>query len=106
MAASPLLERTLGQVWSLPFAGPSALVLTQAALPASRDILIVAHHEHGVIIDAIERRQAARAEALTREHAQLAITNLEIAMEHRDVMEKVPGGALLTIDGQRPRQPV
>lgn len=100
LAASPLLERSLEQVWALPFAGPSAMVLSQAALPASRDILLVAHHEHNAMIDAIERRQGARAEALGREHAQLALINLEIAMQHREMIRRVPGGALLALGAE------
>src|SRR5579875_1349246 len=42
MAGSPLLERPLEAVLSLPFASPSALGLQHAQLPESRDILVVA----------------------------------------------------------------
>lgn len=105
MARSPLLVRSLEAVTSLPFAAPSALIMAQAELPASRDILIVAHRQHNGLIEAIERRQATRAENLAREHALLAITNLEIAIEHREVIKKLPGASLLSLDGRRPRQP-
>src|SRR3984885_12516333 len=46
MAHSPLLERTLDTVLSLPFATPSAMVLQHAQLPESREILVVAHRQH------------------------------------------------------------
>jgi GntR family transcriptional regulator of vanillate catabolism len=97
MARSPLLVRSLEGIVSLPFAGPSALVFAQAELPASRDILVIAHRHHTGLIDAIERRQGARAESLAREHARLALANLEIVVEHRDVLERLPGAALITL---------
>jgi GntR family transcriptional regulator of vanillate catabolism len=97
VARSPLLERALEGIVSLPFGGPSAFVLAEAELPASRDILIIAHRHHSGLIEAIERRQGARAENLAREHAQLALTNLEIVVEHRDVLDRLPGASLLTL---------
>ena len=99
LARSPLLERSLAAVASLPFAHPNAFVLREAELPASRDILIVAHLQHAALIDAIEQRQGSRAEALAREHARLSITNLEIAMQDREVMRRLPGAALVSRPG-------
>ena len=98
MAASPLLERAIAGIVSLPFAGPSAaLILAMAELPESRDILVIAHRHHLSLIEAIERRQGGRAENVAREHARLAIANLEVVMRHSDVLEQMPGAALLTI---------
>jgi GntR family transcriptional regulator of vanillate catabolism len=71
IARSPLLERALDGIVSLPFAGPSAFVLTEAELPESREILVIAHRHHLGLIEAIERREGARAESLAREHARL-----------------------------------
>jgi GntR family transcriptional regulator, vanillate catabolism transcriptional regulator len=103
MARSPLLVRSLEGIVSLPFAGPSALIFAQAELPASRDILVIAHRHHTGLIDAIERRQGARAESLAREHARLAVANLEIVVEHRDVLERLPGAALITLTDEPSR---
>ena len=97
MARSPLLERAMEGVVSLPFAGPSAFVLAEAELPASREILVVAHRHHVNLIEAIERRQGARAEALAREHARLALTNLENVVNQRGILERLPGASLITI---------
>jgi GntR family transcriptional regulator, vanillate catabolism transcriptional regulator len=97
IAHSPLLERALEGIVSLPFASPSAFVLAQAELPESREILIVAHHHHLGLIEAIERREGARADSIGREHARLSITNLEIVLRHRGVLERMPGAALLTL---------
>jgi GntR family transcriptional regulator of vanillate catabolism len=105
MARSPLLVRSLQGITSLPFAGPSALIFAQAELPASRDILVIAHRHHTGLIDAIERRQGARAESLAREHARIALANLEIVVEHRDVLERVPGAALITLTDEADPDP-
>jgi len=98
MARSPMLERALGGIVSLPFAGPSAaFVLSEAEIPESREILVIAHRHHFNLIQAIERGEGARAESLAREHAQLALTNLEIALRHRELLERLPGASLLAL---------
>jgi len=104
VARSPLLDRALEGIISLPFGGPSAFVLAEAELPASRDILIIAHRHHSGLIEAIERRQGARAENLAREHAQLALTNLEIVVENREVLDRLPGASLLTLPAKPTRE--
>jgi GntR family transcriptional regulator of vanillate catabolism len=105
VARSPLLDRALEGIISLPFGGPSAFVLAEAELPASRDILIIAHRHHSGLIEAIERRQGARAESLAREHAQLALTNLEIVVEHREVLDRLPGASLLSLPAKPTPEP-
>ena len=97
LAHSSMLERALEGIVSLPFAGPSAFVLTEAELPESREILLIAHHQHLALIDAIERREGTRAEAIAREHARLAMINLHIALGHRDFRERMPGAALIAL---------
>ena len=98
MARSAMLARTLAGIVSLPFAGPSAaFVISEAEIPESREILVIAHRHHLNLIQAIERGEGARAESLAREHAQLALTHLEIALRHRDVLERMPGASLLAL---------
>jgi GntR family transcriptional regulator, vanillate catabolism transcriptional regulator len=98
IARSPLLERSLESINSIPFAGPSAaFVLAEAELPESRDILIIAHRHHDWLVEAIESRQSARAESLAREHARIALANLEIVMRNREVLQRLPGAALVTL---------
>ncbi len=75
----------------------NALVETEAELPESRQILVIAHRHHQGLIEAIESRQGARAEALAREHARIALTNLEIVLRHREMLELVPGSSLITL---------
>ena len=98
-ARSPVLERAMEGILSLPFAGPSAFVLAEAELPQSRMILVIAHRHHAGMIEAIAGRQGARAEGLAREHARIALTNLEIVLEHREVLARLPGASLLTLPG-------
>jgi GntR family transcriptional regulator, vanillate catabolism transcriptional regulator len=100
MARSPLLERTLDAVLSLPFATPNALVLQHAQLRESREILVVAHRQHLWLVDAIEAREGARADSVAREHARLSLTNLEIVLSQRGLLEQLPGGSLLALDGE------
>jgi GntR family transcriptional regulator of vanillate catabolism len=98
IARSPMLDRALAGIVSLPFAGPSAaFVLTEAELPESREILVIAHRHHLGLIESIEHREGARAESLAREHAHLALTNLELALRHREVLERVPGASLIAL---------
>ena len=100
MASSPLLERTLDGVLSLPFASPSALVLQHAQLPESREILIIAHRHHLGLVEAIAQREGARADSIAREHARLSLTNLEIVLSHRGLIDQVPGASLLALPGK------
>lgn len=97
MARSPLLERALDTVLSLPFATPNALVLQHAQLPESREILVVAHRQHLWLVEAIAGREGTRAESVAREHARLSLTNLEIVLSRRGLLEQVPGASLLAV---------
>ncbi len=72
-------------------------MLAEAELPESREILVIAHRHHVGLIEAIERREGARAESLAREHARIALTNLEIVLRHREVLERMPGASLLAL---------
>jgi GntR family transcriptional regulator of vanillate catabolism len=83
-------------VLSLPFASPSALVLQHAQLPESREILVVAHRHHVGLVEAIAGREGSRADGIAREHARVSLTNLEIVLSHRGLLDEVPGAALLT----------
>ena len=98
LAESPFLERALDTVTCVPFSSPTSFVLSEAELPASREILVIAHSQHLALIEAIEHREGARAENIAREHARLALQNLQIVLRHRGVMQRVPGHSLTTLD--------
>jgi GntR family transcriptional regulator, vanillate catabolism transcriptional regulator len=96
-ARSPLLERALDAVTCVPFASATAFVLSESELPESREILVLAHSHHEALIEAIEAREGARAESIAREHARLALTNLQIVLRHRGLLTRVPGHSLTTL---------
>jgi GntR family transcriptional regulator, vanillate catabolism transcriptional regulator len=96
-ARSPVLERALDGVVSLPFAAPSALVLAQAELPESREILVIAQSHHRAMVEAIENREGTRAEGVAREHARIAKRNLDIVLANREVMDRIPGASLIRV---------
>jgi GntR family transcriptional regulator of vanillate catabolism len=94
-ADSGVLARQIGRVVALPFASPSGFVMAQGALPEARVVLTVAQEQHRAVLEAIEHREGARAEALMREHARLARRNLELVLRNQDTLHLVRGGALI-----------
>lgn len=100
LAQSPVLERQIDRVMTLPFASPSAFVKVQSQLAEARQILLVAQDQHRCILEAIERREGARAEALMREHSRLASRNLALALNSKRAMDLVPGGALIRLNDE------
>jgi len=99
LAKSPMLRRTLDRVRSLPFASPSATVFARLKLSTTKGLLTIASEHHNMIIEAIEKRQGSRAEGLAREHACLALRNLEAVLADKEVSSYVPGAALVRLPG-------
>jgi GntR family transcriptional regulator of vanillate catabolism len=94
MAGSTVLARELERVVNLPFASPSGFVVVQANSPRARDMLVVAQDQHRQVLDAIERREGARAEAIMREHSRLAQRNLREAVQ-AEQLHRMPGVRLI-----------
>ena len=92
---SAILKRQIERACALPFASPSGFVMAQSILPEARQIFIIAQDQHRCIVDAIENREGARAEALMREHARLARRNLELALRNKASFDLVAGAALI-----------
>ena len=69
-------------------------MVVQANSPQARDMLIVAQDQHWQVLDAIERREGARAEALMREHSRIAQRNLRDAVKSHD-LDQMPGVRLI-----------
>jgi len=106
MAGSELLVRALDAVNCVPFASATAFVLTEAELPESREILVLAHTQHLAMIAAIERHEGTRAEHIAREHARLALTNLDLVLRHRGLITRVPGHSLTRLAQEAEAVPV
>lgn len=96
LSGSETLRREIERVMKLPFAWPNAFVTAQSKMPEVRASLVVAQSQHRALVDAIERREGSRAEALAREHARLALNNLDVVIEDRTLLRTVPGLALVS----------
>ena len=94
MAGSAVIAKALARVCSLPFASPSGFVVAQANSTKARDMLVVAQDQHEQVLDAIERREGARAEGLMREHSRMAQRNLRLAMQSPS-LAPMPGVRLI-----------
>lgn len=97
LAKTPMLRRVLERVNSVPFASPSALVYVRSKLPRAPQMFAIAHEHHRSIVDAIEHRQGARAEALAREHSLMTKHNVEFALSDSSILSGVPGASLIRI---------
>jgi len=95
LSRSPPLIRQIDRASALPFASPSGFVMAQSALPEAHQILLIAQDQHRVVVDAIENREGARAEAIMREHARLAARNLRLALRNKTHIDLLPGLALI-----------
>ena len=80
MAKSAAVARELARIKSLPFAGPSAFLDDGGLTSQQQNYLPIAQDQHRMLIDAIEHREGARAEAIAREHARLACRNVRELM--------------------------
>ena len=95
LAKSASVARAVANVLVLPFASPNALLSSHALLPRSREILVVAQHQHRAMIEAIRDGHGTRAEEIAREHARLARLNLDLVLEDHDALRQLRGAPLL-----------
>jgi GntR family transcriptional regulator, vanillate catabolism transcriptional regulator len=90
------LARAIEVNAKLPFAAPSATLPMHGAAGEPRRWLCITHHQHRVILDAIERREGTRAQAAATEHVEVARMNLRWAFEKaQEVSELLPAMRLL-----------
>jgi GntR family transcriptional regulator of vanillate catabolism len=97
LAKSGTLAREITRVLALPFASPTALLASHGQLPESREILLIAQFQHRAIVEAIGSGNATRAEELAREHARLSRANLDLVMQHRELLLQLRGAPLLKV---------
>ncbi len=77
--SSALLADALERISRVPFGGAQALAFNKDNLGQMYDMLSYAHRQHHAVVDAIERGQGARAEALMREHANAVRESIDLA---------------------------
>jgi GntR family transcriptional regulator, vanillate catabolism transcriptional regulator len=97
LAKNTTLNDVLERLLSVPLAARHGLVSLQTKFPEATEIFIIARDQHLQIIDAISKRQGARAESIAREHAQISRRALEIVLAHTGVLSSLPGGPLIRI---------
>jgi GntR family transcriptional regulator of vanillate catabolism len=95
LAASPMLKRSLAHLTALPFAAPSAMVFARSKLPDAAGMLNLGQEQHHALLEALEKRQGTRAEAIAREHVQLSRRNLESVLSDESIMQYIPGASLI-----------
>ncbi|WP_417320042.1 GntR family transcriptional regulator [Emcibacter sp.] len=100
LSDSAMLRRSFGHVSSLPFAGPNAFAFTGGDSKEHIELLRFGQFQHADILDAIEKGQGLRAEALGREHAQLALKIFSRALSRINLLERIPGASLLDLGDQ------
>lgn len=91
LAESFVIEHLQRRIAVLPFASPNAFVMAQSEIGNAWKIFFVAQEQHKGIIEAIEKREGTRAEALAREHARLSLTTLKTVLKTKSALEQVPG---------------
>jgi GntR family transcriptional regulator of vanillate catabolism len=96
LTESDVIRREVERASALPFASPSAFLPDRSDIASFRRSLRTAQEQHRGIVRAIEMREGSRAEALAREHARTARSNLEyILNEDPSLLEKVKALALI-----------
>ena len=96
LAKSAMLQRSIAQAGSLPFASASAMVFPTSVMPNAGTHLLIASDQHRSIIEAIAQRQARAPRAWPRA-AHLARRVLTVAMSDTDTLRHIPGAPLLHV---------
>jgi len=96
LAKSPILRRSLEQVFALPFASPNAFAAAQGAGAEWRVAFAVAQWQHRSIAEAIANGEGTRAEAIAREHSRMARRSVDAAF-HSQRLRELPGGSLVRV---------
>lgn len=78
-ARSPMIGQALERISHVPFAAPQALAFDKTGLVHMYHRLVYAHRQHHYIVDALERGEGARVEALMREHVNPVKENLNLS---------------------------
>ncbi len=87
------LQRVMEMLDRQPFASPSAMLPMQSSMEEEgHQWMKQAHRTHHALVQAIERGQGSRAQALGEEHVEIARMNLDYALERPELAaELMPG---------------
>jgi len=79
------VKRIMDLLESQPFASPSAMLPMQSSMLEGKQWMEQAHRTHHSIVQAIERGQGYRAQALGEEHVEIARMNLDYALDRPEL---------------------
>lgn len=88
-AGNAALMRAIDMNNRLPFAAASAMLPMQSAITEGHQWLFMAHQQHHSLVDAMERGEGMRANAIASEHVQIAQRNLTFALERPELCVKL-----------------
>jgi len=88
-SGSLVIVRLMDSLTALPFAAPSAMLPMQSSIQEGTQWMQMAHQQHHSLVQAIERGQSSRAQALGEEHVEIARRNLEYAVDRPEQAAKV-----------------
>ncbi|PZQ64080.1 MAG: GntR family transcriptional regulator, partial [Variovorax paradoxus] len=95
------VRRIMEMLDSQPFAAPSAMLPMQSSMREGQQWMQQAHRTHHALVQAIERGQGSRAQALGEEHVEIARMNLDYALERPELAaELMPGMKLVAGRGR------
>jgi GntR family transcriptional regulator, vanillate catabolism transcriptional regulator len=86
------LQRVMDMLDGQPFAAPSAMLPMQASMSEGHQWMKLAHRTHHAMVQAIERGQGSRAQALGEEHVEIARMNLDYALERPELAAQLMPG--------------
>lgn len=89
------LQRVLEMLDRQPFASPSAMLPMQSSMEEGHQWMKQAHRTHHAMVQAIERGQGSRAQALGEEHVEIARMNLDYALESPELAKELMPGMRL-----------
>lgn len=96
LPGTSLMQQQIEKACSLPFASPSAFMLTGTREAESWHRLIIAQNQHRLIVQAIVNREGSRAESLAKEHARIAFISMQKLLIDDDCrFSRFPGAQLI-----------
>ena len=96
-----VLKRVMDTLAGQPFAACSAMLPMQSSMEEGQQWMKQAHQTHHSLVQAIERGQGTRAQALGEEHVEIARMNLEYALAQPDLAAEIMPSIRLVADSTR-----
>src|SRR5690606_2191099 len=97
-----VLGRLMDTLKAMPFASPSAMLPMQSSMEEGQQWMRLAQRTHHALVQAIERGQGSRAQALGEEHVEIARMNLDHALERPEQAAQLMPGMCLVAPKHKP----